>query len=134
MINYKMEHGLQDWSNWHEISSVHIDGDPNAQKFILENTAKNAFENEKVIQSWKKAAVLKATSQEPTSFYIGFYDMKMNLFLKHELKTDLTFAMRIGPYPFRYYAIPTNLETQIKLELLEISTEDDPKYKDLILL
>ena len=134
MINYKIEHGLQSWDNWHEISSVHIDGDPNAQKFVLENTEENAEKNEKIIQSWKNVAVLKATSQELATFNIGFYDMKMNLLLKHELKTNLTFAMRIGPYPLRFYALPINLKNEVKLELLEITTEDDPKYEAVILL
>ena len=82
MINYKIDNGLQEWSKWQEISFVNLKGDPTAQKFQLPNTIENADENEEVIQSWKKIAVLSASSDlNSVPFYIGYYDESINLFL-----------------------------------------------------
>ena len=116
---------------WPVIPSIFVKGIPGQADVSADNTAE---ENEKIIQSWKNVVVLKVASDKPVKFYLGFSNYAAVSYLKYEFETDMEFAMRIGPTDNRYLAIPKNLDDEIKLELVEITTEDDPKYKDIVLV
>ncbi len=135
MINYKLENNLQDWSAWHEVKMIEVKGDPEAQPFTLPDTVENADANEKVIQSWKKIAVFRATSQESAiAFKIGFIKDGLNLFINQDFETNLDYGMRVGPTDTIYYVLPSDLKSDIELKLVEITEENDEKYQDLIIL
>ncbi|EKE18873.1 MAG: hypothetical protein ACD_9C00208G0005 [uncultured bacterium] len=131
MINFKLENNLIGDENWPEISSVYVAGNKKAMPL---NPEKDEEYNEAVIQSWDKIVVLHAMSSKPTKFYIGFTDKFVTKYLKHEFLTDVKFAMRVGPKNFQILALPKNIEDKILLEVVEYTTENDAKYKDLILI
>lgn len=131
MKNFKLEHNLIEEGNWPEIASVYIAGNKKAMPL---NPEKGEEYNEAVIESWEKIVVLHAMAPKPTKFHIGFTDKFATKYLKHEFVTDLKFAMRVGPRNFQILALPKNIEDKILLEMVEITTVDDEKYKDLILI
>lgn len=131
MRNFKLEHNLIGAENWPEVASVYVAGD---KKALPINPEKDEEYNEAVIQSWEKVVVLHAMAPKPTKFHIGFMDKFATKFLKHDFMTDLKFAMRIGPKNFQVLALPKNIEDKILLEMVEITTVNDEKYKDLILI
>lgn len=131
MKNYKIEKGLLGVVNWPRISMVSAKGIPTAAKLVSTNTED---ENEKIIQSWNNVLVMRATSDQPIEFFIGFYKNDKIVFLKHAFKTNLDFAMRLASYDVNFFVLPTDLASVIKLEIIEKTTVDDPKYSDLILL
>lgn len=129
--NFKLEHNLIGEENWPEIASVYVAGN---KKALLINPEKDEEYNEAVIESWEKVVVLHAMAPKPTKFHIGFTDKFATKFLKHEFVTDLKFGMRIGPKNFQVLALPKNIDDKILLEIVEFTTIDDEKYKDLILI
>lgn len=131
MINYKLEKNLVGGINWPRVSMVSVQGIPVEPRLISSNTEE---ENEKIIQSWKNVVVLRATSEKPTEFYLGFYNRDDVAYLKHEFKTNLDFALRIGSDDINFFVFPKDLTANIKLKIVEQTKEDDPKYPDLILI
>jgi hypothetical protein len=131
MRNFKLEHNLIGEENWPEIASVYVAGNKKAMPI---NPEKDEEYNEAVIQSWERVVVLHAMAPKPTKFHIGFTDKFATKYLKHDFVTDLKFAMRVGPRNFQVLALPKNIEDRIILEIVETTTVDDEKYKDLILI
>lgn len=131
MKNFKLENNLIGDENWPMVASVYIAGN---KKAMALNPEKDEEYNEAVIQSWDKVVVLHAMAPKPTKFCVGFTDKFATKYLKHEFVTDLKFAMRVGPKNFQIIALPKNIEDNILLEVVEYTTENDEKYKDLILL
>jgi len=131
MRNYKVEKNLVGSENWLNTSFVSVKGVPD-QKSVSET--KEGSEREEVIQSWNNIAVMRVTSENPTKFFIGFFNNKTSQYLKHELTTDLEFGMRIGPDDINFMVLPVNAGDKVSLELIEQTTEADPKYTDLILI
>ena len=131
MINFKLEQNLTGDENWPNISFVHIKG-ISGQDSVLE--IKDSSEREKIIQTWNNIAVMKATSDKPTKFYIGFLKSNRSQYLKHEFTTDMEFGMRVGPEDVNFLVLPVNSEDKVNLELIEQAAETDPKYPDLILI
>ena len=131
MINYKLEHNLTGGKNWPRISTVFIKGIPSEPDISSE---KSEEENEKIIQSWKNVAVIRATSENPTEIYLGYYNHDSIVYLKHEFTTNLDYAMRIGTGDVNLFVFPKDLETEIKVEMIEQTTEDDPKYSNLMVI
>ncbi|EKE18410.1 MAG: hypothetical protein ACD_9C00344G0004 [uncultured bacterium] len=131
MKNFKLEHNLVGEENWPSVASVYVAGNKKAMPL---NPEKDEEYNEAVIQSWEKVVVLHAMAPKPTKFHIGFTDKFATKYLKHDFVTDLKFAMRMGPKNFQVLALPKNIEDKILLEMVEVTTVDDEKYKDLILI
>lgn len=131
MKNFKLEHNLIGEENWPEIASAYVAGNKKAMPI---NPEKDDEYNEAVIESWEKIVVLHVMAPKPTKFHIGFTDKFVTKYLKYEFVTDLKFAMRIGPKNFQILALPKNIEDKILLEVVETTTVDDEKYKDLILI
>ncbi len=131
MINYKIKNSLTGEESWPGVSSVFVKG-ISGQTEVADKKLEE--KNEKVIQSWKNIAVMRATGEKETEFYIGFYNMEIMQYLHYEFRTNLDFAMRIGPGDVRFFILPKNLDKKIDLELIEITSEDDKKYKDLVLI
>jgi hypothetical protein len=48
-----------------------------------------------------------------------------------ELTTDGLFAMRISNEPVNFFIIPQDLHTNYSLELVELTSIDDPVYKEV---
>ncbi len=131
MRNFKLENNLIGKVNWPEIASVYVAGNKKAMPL---NPEKDEEYNEVVIQSWDRIVVLHAMSPKPTKFHIGFTDKMVTKYLKYDFVTDLKFAMRVGPRNFQILALPKNIEDTLLLEVVEITTIDDKKYEDLILI
>jgi len=132
MIDYKQKYNLAGNNLWPHIASVYVKGIPNEPDI---NHNELSDENEKIIYSWKNVVVLKATSDHPTPFFVGFSHEKAMKYLDLELTTDTSFALRIGVNDIRFFVIPkSNLSEKINLEVVEITTEDNPKYADVTLL
>jgi hypothetical protein len=131
MKNFKLENNLMGEESWPEIASVYVAGN---KKAMPTNPEKDFEYNEAIAESWEKIVVLHAMSPKPTKFHIGFTDKFATKFLKHEFVTDLKFAMRVGPRNFQVLALPKKIEDKILLEMVEVTTVDDEKYKDLILI
>lgn len=131
MKNFKLEHDLIAEENWPEIASVYVAGN---KKALALNPEKDDEYNEAVIESWEKIVVLHAMAPKPIKFHIGFTDKFVTKYLKHDFVTDLKFAMRVGPRNFQILALPKNIEDKIILEIVEVTTIDDEKYKELILI
>ena len=131
MKNFKLENNLIGADNWPEIASVYVAGN---KKAMALNPEKDEEYNEAVIQSWDRIVVLHVMAPKPTKFRIGFTDKFVTKCLKHEFVSDLKFAMRVGPKNFQILALPKNIEDSILLEVVEYTTENDEKYKDLILI
>lgn len=131
MKNFKLENNLIGAENWPQIASVFVRGNRKAMR--LDHTKSEEY-NEAVIQSWEKVAVLRALAPKPTKFFLGFAIKNSVQYLKHEFETDLKFAVRLGPLDVNYFALPKDLDDKIILEIVEITNENDEKYKDLILI
>jgi hypothetical protein len=131
MRNLKLEKNLTGNEKWPVLLSVFIKGIPGQADVSADNSEE---ENEKLIQSWKNVAVFRATAEKPVKFYAGFSNYAAVCYLEYEFETDMDFAMRIGPTDNRYLVLPKDLNDEIKLELIEVTTEDDPKYKDIVLI
>jgi hypothetical protein len=131
MLNYKQKYNLIGAENWSSLSTIFVKGISGEQDVSSDNTDEG---NEKIIQSWKNVAVLRATSEQPTSFNLGFYNQAYIGYLKHGLKTNLEFGVRIGPGDVNFFVFPIDMQTPVKLELVERTTEDDTKYAELILI
>jgi len=131
MKNYKIENNLVGDEKWPNIPFVAVKG---ISKERSASGIDDVVERENVIQSWKNIAVMKATSDKPTKFYIGFLKGDLCQYLKHEFTTDMEFGMRISPEDTNFIAFPLNFEDKIQLELIDQTTENDPKYQDLILI
>lgn len=131
MINYKLKYNLVGDQNWPSVPSVFLEG-INTEKNVTLETPED--QKEEIIQKWKNIAVLNITSPAKTKFYIGFSNMGAIQYLKHEFETDILIGMRIGNDDVRIMALPLNLDDQINIELVEITSENDEKYKDLTLI
>jgi hypothetical protein len=131
MRNYKIEMNLGGASNWPNISFVAVRGVAGKESV---SSIKDSDEREKIIQTWNNIAVMKATSEKPTKFFVGFFKEKRFQYFKHAFATNFEFGMRVGPEDVKFFVLPVNLEDKIKLELLDQTAEDDPKYTDLTLI
>lgn len=131
MIKYKIDKNLVGSKNWPKIPSIYVAGIKGEHKIT---PAMSEEEKEKVIRTWPNVVVMRATSKELASFYLGFSNLGIISYMKHEFKTDMSFAMRVGPDPIRFFVLPLDLSKQIKLEKIDITNEDDPTYNDTILI
>ncbi len=131
MRNFKLEKKLTGNAPWPELPSVFVKGIADERDVSADNTEE---ENEKIIQSWKNVAVMRASAGKPTKFFIGFANYAAVSYLEYELETDMEFATRIGPTDNRFFVMPRSHGEGLKLELVEITTEDDEKYENLILV
>lgn len=131
MRNFKLEKNLTGDSYWPNISFVSVKGISGQESAA---GIEDSSEREKIIQTWNNIAVMKATSEKPTEFFLGFFKDKKCQYLKHEFTTDMEFGMRIGSEDVNFFVFPKDLNTPIKLEIIEQTKENDPKYSDLILI
>lgn len=131
MINITKEQNLLSEEKWPEIPSVFVKGVPSEPDVDPDTPHEDKV---RISQSWQNIAVIRATSDQPTIFYVGFYNMNIAKFVDYEMTTNWEFGMRIGGGDVKFFAIPKDLSKRIKLELVELTREDDPKYKDLPLI
>lgn len=131
MINYKIEKNLGEDEYWPDISFVLVRGVPEQESVSKIN---DSSEREKIIQTWNNVAVMKATSDKPTKFFVGFLKDKKCRYFKHEFTTDMKFGMRVGPEDVNFFVLPVDFEDKVKLEFVEKTTESNSKYADLILI
>lgn len=129
MINYKKVKNLSATEKWPKIASVFIKGIPGET-----DTTTDVPQKQDLSQTWSSVAVFKATSNEPTKFYVGFTNLGIIKYLEYEFTTNLEFGMRIGGGDVRVFVLPKDLTKKLKLKMVEITKEDDPKYRELILI
>lgn len=85
---------------------------------------------------WKRVAVLEPFHEEIETFYIGFIanDGNSMICLRPVTKTGpgLRIGMRIGHEDVVFFGMRVFSQlVPIPLKIVEITTKDDPKYKDL---
>ncbi len=131
MREYILENKLGTPQYWPYIPTATLKGVENESDFGLQDSEDKRGE---AVRSMHNIAVLRATSKTSVKFYVGFFKEDFSQFLKHELTTDLDFGMRVGSKNVTFFVLPVDWESEIKLELVEKTTEDSPKYKELILL
>ena len=131
MRNYKVEKKLFGSKNWKRIAMVFVNGIPSAPPLLPNATEE---ENEEIIQSWNNILVMKATSDRPAEFYLGFYNKNVIEYLKHKFETNLYFGMRIGPEDVNFFVFFKDLVSIIELEVIEQTTIDNSKYSNLLLI
>lgn len=131
MVKYKIEKNLVGSEFWPKLPSILIEGVSGEQAISPKMTEE---EKEAITRTWPNVVVMRAVCDQPAAFYLGFFNLEIISYLKHELKTDIKFAMRVGPDPVRFFVLPLDLTKKIHLEKIDITTEDDPKYSDVILI
>src|SRR3990172_637726 len=127
MKDMKKEKNLIDKKHWPKIPIVKVEGIKGAKKLA---SGLSMEEGKKIVVSWKDIAVLKVFPK--TSFYLGFIVGTHCQFLKYDTETENgMFGMRIGDEDVFFFVLQKNLVTEMKLELVEMTKLDNPKYKDL---
>ena len=130
MKNVKIEKQLTGPEWWKSTFAVEVKGDPNAADLP---PGLSREEKKRVIQSWRTVAVLEIKPNGAPR-YVGFISGTYLGVLKYPLETlDGKFGMRIGRGDVQFFAFDPNFENEIKLTLIEITKEGDPKYRDLLL-
>ena len=131
MRNFKLENNLVGEVNWPKFASVFLSGN---RKALHLDVLKSQEYNDAVVESWEKVAVLRVLAPEKTKFHLGFATKKSVQYSNPEFETDLKFAVRLGPSDINFFVFPENIKDKILLEVVEITTDKDEKYKDLILI
>lgn len=127
MRNIKTEKKMAGHEFWPAVAIVKVKGDPTAKKFPEE---KAQPERETVVQTWQKVAVLKVTPKIP--FKVGYIHGRAVHFLNVPVETeDGAFGMRIGDDDVEFFVLPVDLSTELKLEVVEETVENNPKYRNL---
>ena len=87
-------------------------------------------EKEKIIQSWTKVAVLRLTAEVPAR--LAFFADGHAEFLTDPIKgQEGLFGVHVGPKDTTFLALPDDNQSPTKLELVEVTDLDDPRYPDL---
>lgn len=131
MINFTKDKNLLNEDKWPKVASVFVKGIPAEKDYNSGNSEEEKIE---ISQSWKNVAVLRATSDKQLEFYVGYSNMDNIIYLEYEFTSNLDFGMRIGGNDARFFVFPKDLSQKIKLKLVELTTEDNPVYADLILI
>jgi hypothetical protein len=128
MRNIKIEKSFVGHDYWPGVAFLDVKGKPEAKDFPKDGTEE---EMEKVIQSWKDIAVLKVSPK--IQFKFGYVQGNAFHYLKEtiEVNDDGKFAVRVGDNDIRFFVLPSSLDCDLKLELVEQTKENDKKYKDL---
>ena len=127
MKNVKLEEGLIGAENWPKMGMVKVL--PDAEAAHLPDDATEE-QKEEIVQSWKTIAVLKVSPI--TNFRIAYVIDDQMQFLKHPIPTlNGMFGVRIGARPVKFFVIPEDLYTEMTLDLIEVTKEDNPKYEEL---
>ncbi|MEK7447788.1 MAG: hypothetical protein AAB632_03310 [Patescibacteria group bacterium] len=129
MRDMKKDKNLINKKHWPKIPIVKIKSIEGAKKLT---SGLSMEEGEKIVVSWKDIAVLKVSPKTP--FYLGFMVGSHCQFLKYDTETENgMFGMRIGGENVSFFVLPKDLETEMRLELVEMVKIDHPKYKNLSL-
>ena len=127
MQNKKLE--VAGAEHWPVIDVVHLEADPNSPTLPNDRTP----DEEKCIQStWNRVAVFEVVPAT-IPFHIGFMrEDGANHILKELITTEHgKFGMRLAPYAATVFVIANDMETELSLALITITTADDPKYDEL---
>ena len=113
---------------WKDVLAVEIKGDPDAADLPADVSSE---ERGRIIHGWKIVAVFTLEPKDAPA-YVGFISGTYIGVLKYPLETlDGKFGMRIGRSDVKFFAFDPNLENEIRLTLIEVTKEDDPRYPDL---
>ncbi len=128
MKNIKIEKNLVGEEWWKDFPAVFIEGDARAAELPKDLSQ---AEKEAIIQSWKTVAILKA-SPSNIPFHVGFAVEGLVQFLKFPLETaEGMFGMRVGGGNVTFFVFPADLSASMKLELIEVTEEDDSRYENI---
>lgn len=123
----KIEHKLEGDKYWPKLPIVHVQGSSSAQEIPQGASQPEA---EEVIRSWQQAAVLRVTPADSKAL-IGFWiDAGHCQYLNEPVETTEAglFAMRIGKDDVDFFIVPQDHQTNYQLELVEVTSIDNPKY------
>jgi hypothetical protein len=128
MKNLKIAKGFVGHEFWPGVAFVDVEGRPSAEKFPRDETEQQM---ENVIQSWNEIVILRASPTVPFKF--GYTQGNAFHYLKEIIEVDSEgrFGVRIGDGKVRFFVLPTTLDQDMKLEIVEITKETDPKYPEL---
>jgi hypothetical protein len=130
MRNVKVENHWNGDEYWTKVGHVTVTGDQAAA--VIQQGASQQ-EAEKVIQDWQKVAVLKASPSD--GVMVGFITPGHThvSFLNEPIEPDGEgrFGMHLGDSDVTFFLLSKDPKTNTKLELVEVTTKDDPKYESL---
>ena len=112
---------------WPTISMVAVPGD-DAAPTMAEGASQ--LEGEKTVQLWQRVAILEVT---PTAevywgFLVGDHAQFMNVPVQLQ---DGKFGVRVGDGQVRFFIIPKDLKSRLRLKLVETTKINDSKYQEL---
>lgn len=126
MRNVKFEKSLLGSEWWKGTFTVEIPGDPNAKKF---SAGLNEAEREQIVQGWNTVAVLEAEPRD-MPFQVGFTSGGYIGTLSSSIETlQGRFGMRVGPDAVGFFSFDPAFRRDVRLRLVEVTREDDPKYQ-----
>jgi hypothetical protein len=113
--------------HWPVVPLVTVPGDDTAKPMPPGATQP---EGELVVRNWTRVAVLEI--RPVTSAYYGFIagDHAQLMNVPVEL-VEGQFGVRVGDGTVKFFVVPTDLRSRIKLKLVEVTNIDDPRYSHL---
>lgn len=124
----KIELQLEGDKYWPKVPVVHVAGTVAAQA-LPEGVSQE--EAEAVIRGWDQVAVLRVAPADGRAL-IGFWTGPNHcqyLNVPVETTDDGLFAMRVGSDDTDFFIIPENHHTNYALELVTVTTLNDPSYE-----
>jgi hypothetical protein len=128
MRDIKTEQNLATDEYWPTMPIVLVPGDAQAQAMADGATQE---QGEQAVQSWQRVAVLKVVPA--AAVYWGFMSGTHSQFMNVPVELDGSgaFGVRVGDGEVSFYIIPVDLQTRLKLELVEITDISNPHYQNL---
>jgi hypothetical protein len=127
MKDIKTIQNLAGDEHWPTIPVVTVPGDSLAPSMPNGITQ---MEGEETVQSWQRIAVLEVTpvAEVYWGFMAGDHMQFMNVAVQLQ---NGRFGVRVGDGEVRFFVIPKDLKSRLKLKLVEVAAIDDPTYLDL---
>ncbi len=127
MRNIKLEQHLDKDEHWPNIATVRVRKKQSAMSIPVRATQAQA---EAIIQSWHDVAILQVTP--PISIYFGFIIGDHAQCLNMPVETQQgKFGVHVGDKDVIFFVFAEDINTQLKLELVEITDITDPRYSEL---
>lgn len=127
MKNIKLEQQLDGDEHWPFMATVRVPGNKSAAPIPADATQP---ETEAIIQSWESVAVLrvKATSEVYFGFLIDDHMQYLNVPVQVR---DGRFGVHVGDSDVIFFVFEKDMHSRPTLELVEVTTLDDPNYPNL---
>lgn len=127
MRNVKLEQHLDGDEHWPFLAFVTVPGNTAASPIPAGSSQPEA---EAIIQSWESIAVLRV--KPSVEVYFGFKIVDHAQFLNVPIVTqDGKFGVHVGDSDIDFFVFAKDMRTRPSLELVEITSINNPDYADL---